>query len=135
MYAQHHHLSSGIGRRAVWPARQAAVGSGLRTTRPLVHAVPGPTSLTVKVKAEPLPRVLPPRDGACLKDRFRAALLGTDATHRTRHRTDRLGEEPALGTFSPSACAVLTCFAEHPTVAAMLFSSRNAVGMLRDVAP
>ena len=143
MYAQHRHLSSGIGRRAVWPARQAAVGSGLRTTRPLVHAVPGPTSLTVKVKAEPLPRVLPPpmprvlppRDGACLKDRFRAALLGTDATHRTRHRSDHLGEEPALGTFSPSACAVLTCFAEHPTVAAMLFSSRNAVGMLRDVAP
>ena len=137
MYAQHRHLSSGIGRRAVWPARQAAVGSGLRTTRPLVHAVPGPTSLTVKVKvkAEPLPRVLPPRDGACLKDRFRAALLGTDATHRTRHRSDHLGEEPALGTFSPSACAVLTCFAEHPTVTAMLFSSRNAVGMFRDVAP
>ena len=70
MYAQHRHLSSGIGRRAVWPARQAAVGSGLRTTRPLVHAVPGPTSLTVKVKAEPLPRVLPPRDGACLTTAF-----------------------------------------------------------------
>ena len=133
MYAQHRHLSSGIGRRAVWPARQAAVGSGLRTTRPLVHAVPGPSSLTVK--AEPLPRVLPPRDGAEPHDRFRAALLGTDATHRTRHRIDHLGEEPALGTFSPSAGAVLTCFAEHPTVAAMLFSSRNAVGMLRDVAP
>ena len=77
MYAQHRHLSSGIGRRAVWPARQAAC----------------------------------------------------------ENRIDHLGEEPALGTFSPSACAVLTCFAEHPTVAAMLFSSRNAVGMLRDVAP
>jgi hypothetical protein len=30
----------------------------------------------VKVRAEPLPFVLPPKDGAYLKDRFRTALLG-----------------------------------------------------------
>ena len=101
MYAQHRHLSSGIGRRAVWPARQAAVGSGLRTTRPLVHAVPGPTSLTVKVKAEPLPRVLPPRDGACLKDRFRAALLGTDATTELDTASTISAKSPRSGLSLP----------------------------------
>ena len=60
-------------------ARQVADEAGLRAALPLVHEVPGPTFLTVKVKAEPLPRVLPPRDGTYLKDRFRTALLGTDA--------------------------------------------------------
>jgi len=30
----------------------------------------------IKVRAEPLPFVLPPKDGAYLKDRFRVALLG-----------------------------------------------------------
>ena len=59
--------------------RQVADEAGLHDALPLVHEVPGPTFLTVKVKAEPLPRVLPPRDGAYLKDRFRAALLGSDA--------------------------------------------------------
>ena len=60
-------------------AGQVADEAGLRAALPLVHEVPGPTFLTVKVKAEPLPRVLPPRDGTYLKDRFRAALLGPDA--------------------------------------------------------
>ena len=59
--------------------RQVADEAGLRAALPLVHEVPGPTFLTVKIEARPLPRVLPPRDGAYLKDRFRAALLGTDA--------------------------------------------------------
>jgi hypothetical protein len=35
--------------------------------------------VAVKVSGAPEPRVLPPRDGAYLKDRFRAALLGPDA--------------------------------------------------------
>ena len=60
-------------------ARQVTDEAGLRAALPLVHESPGPTFLTVKVHAEPLPRVLPPRDGAYLKDRFRAALLGADA--------------------------------------------------------
>ncbi|MCY4480670.1 MAG: hypothetical protein OXB97_12325, partial [Rhodospirillales bacterium] len=59
--------------------RGVADEAGLRAALPLVHEAPGPTFLTVKVHAEPLPRVLPPRDGAYLKDRFRAALLGPDA--------------------------------------------------------
>ena len=55
--------------------------TSLRAALPLVHEAPGPTFLTVKVHARPLPRVLPPRDGAYLKDRFRQALLGPDAAH------------------------------------------------------
>ena len=41
-----------------------------------VRTAPGPVFVTVKVRAETLPLVLPPRDGAYLKDRFRSALLG-----------------------------------------------------------
>lgn len=36
----------------------------------------------IKVDPEKLPLVLPPRDGALLKNRFRAALLGADAAHQ-----------------------------------------------------
>jgi len=36
----------------------------------------------VKVDPERLPLVLPPRDGALLKNRFRAALLGPEAAHQ-----------------------------------------------------
>jgi len=36
----------------------------------------------IKVDMEKLPLVLPPREGALLKNRFRAALLGPDAAHQ-----------------------------------------------------
>ena len=39
----------------------------------------GPLFFNIKVRAENLPLVLPPKDGAYLKDRFRTALLGKDA--------------------------------------------------------
>ena len=48
------------------------------------HATPtilegeGPLFFVIKIRAEDPPLVLPPRDGAHLKDRFRMALLGTD---------------------------------------------------------
>jgi len=41
----------------------------------LLRDTPGPVFATIKVRAETLPLVLPPRDGVVLKDRFRAALL------------------------------------------------------------
>ena len=50
--------------------------SGLEAVLPIIHAAPGPIAVIIKVRAEDLPRVLPPRDGAFLKDRFRTALLG-----------------------------------------------------------
>ena len=38
----------------------------------------GPLLVTLKVRAEELPLVLPPKDGVVLKTRFRQALLGSD---------------------------------------------------------
>jgi len=39
----------------------------------------GPLFFTIKIRAEYLPLVLPPKDGTYLKHRFRLALLGPDA--------------------------------------------------------
>lgn len=44
-----------------------------------LHRGAGPVFAVVKVAAEKLPLVLPPRDGAHLKNRFREALLGAGA--------------------------------------------------------
>ena len=44
-----------------------------------IHKTPGPHFAAVKVKAEKIPLVLPPREGALLKARFRRALLGAKA--------------------------------------------------------
>ncbi|MGH6922077.1 MAG: thiamine pyrophosphate-dependent enzyme, partial [Geminicoccaceae bacterium] len=49
--------------------------AGLEAALPAIRAEPGPVLFDVKVRAEPLPFVLPPKDGAYLKDRFRNALL------------------------------------------------------------
>jgi thiamine pyrophosphate-dependent acetolactate synthase large subunit-like protein len=43
---------------------------------PVIRTAPGPVLYVAKVRAEPLPFALPPKDGAYLKDRFRHALLG-----------------------------------------------------------
>jgi thiamine pyrophosphate-dependent acetolactate synthase large subunit-like protein len=51
---------------------QAALDAAL----PVIRAAPGPVFYAIKVRAETLPFVLPPKDGAYLKDRFRGALLG-----------------------------------------------------------
>jgi len=44
-----------------------------------IHNAPGPNFASIKVEAEKIPLVLPPREGALLKARFRRALLGADA--------------------------------------------------------
>ena len=43
---------------------------------PRIRGAAGPCFFTIKVRAETLPLVLPPKDGAELKSRFRRALLG-----------------------------------------------------------
>jgi len=45
---------------------------------PDILGASGPAVFVIKVRAEPLPFVLPPKDGAYLKDRFRLALLGEE---------------------------------------------------------
>jgi len=47
--------------------------------QPAIHAKDGPHFCAVKVEAEKIPLVLPPREGALLKARFRRALLGAEA--------------------------------------------------------
>ncbi len=56
--------------------RDAAGAAALRKT---IHEAAGPNFAQVKVAAEKIPLVLPPREGALLKNRFRAALLGEGA--------------------------------------------------------
>ena len=53
--------------------------SELADLKKLIHEKPGPHFIAVKVVAEKLPLVLPPREGALLKARFRRALLGDSA--------------------------------------------------------
>jgi len=52
---------------------------GLKSALPQICKGIGPVFINIKVRAENLPLVLPPKDGAYLKDRFRLALLGVDA--------------------------------------------------------
>jgi thiamine pyrophosphate-dependent acetolactate synthase large subunit-like protein len=51
----------------------------LDAVRHMIHQAPGPNYAHVKVISEKIPLVLPPREGALLKARFRRALLGPDA--------------------------------------------------------
>ena len=60
-------------------ARTLTRGDELRALRQAIHASQGPVFAAVKIVAEKLPLVLPPRDGALLKARFRRALLGAAA--------------------------------------------------------
>lgn len=51
----------------------------LEAAMPLIYKVKGPVFIDIKVTTAPVPNVLPPRDGAWLKHRFRQALLGDKA--------------------------------------------------------
>jgi thiamine pyrophosphate-dependent acetolactate synthase large subunit-like protein len=51
--------------------------AGVSTLRTAIHSHDGLLFAVVKVSPDDLPRVLPPRDGAYLTQRLRAALLGT----------------------------------------------------------
>ncbi len=70
---------AGMAAAAGWKSTgtvrdQAALAEAL----PAIRAARGPIFYDVKVRAEELPLVLPPRDGVELKSRFRTALLGAD---------------------------------------------------------
>jgi len=47
-----------------------------------IHSAAGPLFAQIKIAADKLALVLPPRDGTHLKNRFREALLGSDAHFR-----------------------------------------------------
>jgi thiamine pyrophosphate-dependent acetolactate synthase large subunit-like protein len=79
------HTAHGVDLAGVAAASGFPITGTLREEReveaalPLIRTAPGPLLHVVKVRAEPLPFALPPRDGAHLKDRFRHALLGAGA--------------------------------------------------------
>jgi len=60
-------------------ARQLRGAGQLAALRRAIHGARGPHFAQVKVLAEKIPLVLPPRDGGVLKARFRRALLGEGA--------------------------------------------------------
>ena len=60
-------------------ARLVRSGTQLAALRAAIHRPSGPLFAQVKVVAEKIPLVLPPRDGGILKARFRKALLGAAA--------------------------------------------------------
>jgi len=62
---------------AGWPATMTARGEGdIPALRALARETAGPCFAVAKIKADKLPFVLPPKDGAFLKDRFRQAVVG-----------------------------------------------------------
>ena len=70
---------SAIAAGAGWPVCETVHDQEqLHTAVPLLRHTPGPVCVVIKVKAESPPLVLPPKDGAYLKDRFRLALLGPE---------------------------------------------------------
>ncbi|MGH8720478.1 MAG: thiamine pyrophosphate-dependent enzyme [Burkholderiales bacterium] len=79
------HTAHGVDLAAMARAAGFAAGvvvrdkAGVAALRPAIHRDPGPHFAQVKVAAGKEPLVLPPRDGALLKNRFRQALLGEDA--------------------------------------------------------
>ena len=79
------HTAAGVDLAEVAEAAGfAAVGTiaseaALTQALPIVRARPGPLLYTIKVRAESLPLVLPPKEGEVLQRRFRAALLGETA--------------------------------------------------------
>jgi thiamine pyrophosphate-dependent acetolactate synthase large subunit-like protein len=79
------HTASGVDLAAT--AKACLFGNALTVTgekelprvKKLIHQTRGPNFVVVKVIAEKIPLVLPPREGALLKARFRRALLGPSA--------------------------------------------------------
>jgi len=51
----------------------------LQAALPVIRSADGPILHVIKIKADTLPKVVPPKDGAYLRDRFRMALLGDAA--------------------------------------------------------
>jgi thiamine pyrophosphate-dependent acetolactate synthase large subunit-like protein len=72
------HTARGIDLNAVARACGLKLCS-FETLRDAIYSQPGPHFAAVKVQAEKVPLVLPPREGTLLKARFRRALLGAEA--------------------------------------------------------
>jgi len=73
---------AGMAKAAGFPhARNIATQSGVARLKSMIRSGAGPLFAQVKIDAEKLPLVLPPRDAAYIKNRFRIAVLGPEALH------------------------------------------------------
>ncbi|MFA5912467.1 MAG: thiamine pyrophosphate-dependent enzyme [Burkholderiales bacterium] len=85
---QETHTGHGVDLAAMAKAAGIAQTFAVRTPAEVsrlkqrIHASEGALFAQIKIDPEKLPLVLPPRDGALLKNRFRAALLGPQAAHQ-----------------------------------------------------
>lgn len=71
---------AGIAAAAGFPRTVSArAAADIAALREAVHAGRGPLFAVVKIDAETLPLVLPPREGALLQARMREAILGAQA--------------------------------------------------------
>jgi thiamine pyrophosphate-dependent acetolactate synthase large subunit-like protein len=75
---QETHTASGIDLNGVARACGLSVVD-FKDLAKAIHGKKGPNFAALKVDAEKIPLVLPPREGALLKARFRRALLGAKA--------------------------------------------------------
>ena len=79
------HTAYGTDLAAIAAACGFAKAEIVRSSRQIagvragIHRGKGPLFYQVKVASDPVPLVLPPRDGAYLKQRFREALIGKTA--------------------------------------------------------
>jgi thiamine pyrophosphate-dependent acetolactate synthase large subunit-like protein len=71
-------IAAGAGIR---DSRTVKTEDEVRALRPALYKREGPLFATVKVDPEKLPLVLPPSEGAVLKNRFRQAVLGREALY------------------------------------------------------
>lgn len=82
---QETHTGHGVDLAAMAAGAGIPLSATVRSEADLAAAIPvirgtaGPVFHVIKVTAENLPKVIPPREGAYLKDRFRIALLGDAA--------------------------------------------------------
>lgn len=74
-------VARGCGFEAV---RQAGTLAEVTALRHAIHTGGGPLFAQIKIEAAKAALTLPPRDGAELKNRFRAALLGAQTAHHQR---------------------------------------------------
>ena len=70
---------AGVAEASGFPfCRTVRDNPDLEAVSPRIRKGEGPLFFNIKVRAEKLPLILPPKDGVILVDRFRRALLGSD---------------------------------------------------------
>ena len=84
------HTAAGVDIAAIAAAAGFATAlevgdaAGLEESLASVHGAPGPVMAVIKIRPESAPLVVPPRDGALLKNRFREALASARPARRPR---------------------------------------------------